>query len=101
MCCVGVISRCLTILGVPSSLGSISPTISLIMVDLPAPLTPITATREAIETCTLMLLRVLVSRVGYLNETSVILISALVREVTPSSMPGSGKEKAKASVSSL
>ena len=92
---------CLTILAAPSSLGSISPTISLIMVDLPAPLTPMTATREAIETWTLMLLSVLTSRVGYLNEQSVILMSALVLEVTPSSMPGSGKEKATFSDSSL
>ena len=38
--------RVLDDLGRASSLGSISPTISLIMVDLPAPLTPMTATRE-------------------------------------------------------
>ena len=62
---------------VPSpSFGSSSPMSILIMVDLPAPLTPMTATREAIETWIEMLLSVLMSRVGYLNEQSVIFLRA-------------------------
>ena len=85
----------------PSSLGSSSPTISLISVDLPAPLTPMTATRDAIDTWTDTLFSVFTSRVGYLKETSDIFMSAFVFEVTPSSMPGSGKEKAMLSDSSL
>merc|ERR1719502_1133372 len=53
-----------------------------------------TATREAIDTCAETLFSVFTSRVGYLKQQSVILISAFVFEVTPSSIPGSGKEKA-------
>ena len=70
-CCATYASRMLgwrTMVGSPSpSLGSISPTISLMRVDLPAPLTPMTATRDAIDTCTLIWLSVLTSRVGYLK----------------------------------
>ena len=103
-CCATYASRmfgCFTTLGAPSSLGSSSPTISLISVDLPAPLTPMTATRDAIDTWTDTLFSVFTSRDGYLNDTSVSLMSAFVFDVTPSSMPGSGNEKATLSDSSL
>lgn len=56
---------------------------TLIMVDLPAPLGPSTATRELSDTCTLTSFRMRVSAVGYLKLTARILRMARSLEFTP------------------
>lgn len=70
--------------------GSISPVSSLIMVDLPAPLAPSTATRELRQHCTETPDRMTRSEPGYENETSFILMMARSFDLTPSRNDGSG-----------
>ena len=57
---------------------------------LPAPFRPTHATREAIETWTVMLKRVGVSLTGYVNSTAFIFISAFPFDLIPSMNDGSG-----------
>merc|ERR1719326_1057405 len=57
-------------------------------VDLPAPLGPTTATRDAIEHCADAFTSVYFSRVGYLKLAPVSLRIAFVLDLMPSSGPG-------------
>mmetsp|Transcript_21142 Transcript_21142/g.65987 ORF Transcript_21142/g.65987 Transcript_21142/m.65987 type:complete len:233 (-) Transcript_21142:898-1596(-) len=71
--------------------GFCSPTSTLMAVDLPAPLAPITATRLTCETVRLTSMMVGLSLVGYWKVTLSILRITLLRLLTPSMAPGSGK----------
>mmetsp|Transcript_42141 Transcript_42141/g.103922 ORF Transcript_42141/g.103922 Transcript_42141/m.103922 type:complete len:566 (+) Transcript_42141:1184-2881(+) len=74
---------------------SVSPTINLSSVVLPAPLAPTMATRLASVTMQHALVSCGVVAEGYLKVTPVIFITVLVRLRMPSSFPGSGKTMGK------
>merc|ERR1712096_281234 len=80
------------------SVGFCSPTKTLMAVDLPAPLAPITATRLTWDTVKLTSIMVGLSLVGYWKVTLFILRMTLLRLLTPSIAPGSGNAKAMVSL---
>mmetsp|Transcript_39412 Transcript_39412/g.91021 ORF Transcript_39412/g.91021 Transcript_39412/m.91021 type:complete len:230 (+) Transcript_39412:1026-1715(+) len=73
------------------SVGFCSPTNTLIAVDFPAPLAPITATRLTCETVKFTSMMVGLSLVGYWKVTLFMRNTTLLRLFTPSIGPGSGK----------
>ena len=72
-------------------LGSVSPVSSLIIVDFPAPLGPVTAMRELRQHCTETPSRIRRSEPGYEKVTSRSLRIALSLDLTPSRNEGSGR----------
>merc|ERR1712176_1103829 len=71
--------------------GFCSPTRTLIAVDFPAPLAPMTATRLTCDTVRLTSKMVGLSFVGYWKVTLFMRRMVLLRLLTPSRAPGAGK----------